>query len=183
MRCPSHERETIDRVLAGDTEAFRALVVRYQQPVLAFVGNLLRDRHHAEDVAQDVFLLAFARLGSFDAGRAAFSTWLFTIARNRCLNALSRRSPATTAHPPEPTDPHTPLAGLIRREALDQLDRALDDLPTPQRTAIVLAELVGLDQAEVARIEGVAPGTVRSRISRAKKALTESIRRAAGATE
>src|SRR5262249_16336034 len=85
----NEDLEGIRRTLAGDTEAFRLLVVRYQRPLFGFIRNLVGGTE-SEDVAQDVFLAAFANLASFDPARATFSTWLFTIARNRCLAALKK---------------------------------------------------------------------------------------------
>src|SRR5215213_6127279 len=76
--------DAIRRVLAGDVESFRRLVERYERPLLTLVRRLTPSHTDHEGVAQEVFLAAFRGLASFDRERAAFSTWLFTIARNRC---------------------------------------------------------------------------------------------------
>ena len=85
--------DAIRRVLAADVESFRRLVERYQRPLLTLIRNLTPPDTDHEGVAQEVFLAAFRSLASFDPKRSAFSTWLFTIARNRCRNELARRRP------------------------------------------------------------------------------------------
>jgi len=163
--------DAIQRVLADDVESFRRLVDRYQRPLLTLVRNLApRDADH-EGVAQEVFLAAFRSLASFDPKRSAFSTWLFTIARNRCRNELARRRPIAGVELPESVDLHSPEREASEAELFRQLDAALDDLPFDQRSAFVLAQLQGLSYEEVGRIEGVGVGTVKSRIARAREKL------------
>src|SRR5262249_44976538 len=124
----------------------------------------------AEDVTQEAFLAAFANLSGYDSSRAAFSTWLFTIARNRCMNLLKRRRPMAlneldVVADAAPTDP------IVSQEISQQLDRALAALSVEQRSAFVLAEIEELPYAEIARIEQTSLGTVKSRINRAKERL------------
>jgi RNA polymerase sigma-70 factor, ECF subfamily len=166
----SDDREAIRRVLSGDAEAFRGLVERYQGPLFALLGNLLPGAGEVEDLAQETFLAAFVHLRAFDPARSAFATWLFAIARNKCLNALKRRRPAP-GPPPEPADRRTPQAVACDAEVARRLDEGLAALPFEQRAAFVLAEVHELSLAEVGRIEGVCVGTVKSRLSRAKAKL------------
>ena len=165
------ENEVIRRVLCGDADAFRALVARYERPVLVFVGNLIRDAHRSEDIAQDVFLAAFRRLDSFDSRRSRFSTWLLTIARNLSINAMKKRVPEFHGDLPHPVGARTPYDEAVGREWMSQLDRALDDLPPPLKTVFVLAEIMDRPLEEIARIEGIKRGSVRARLSRAKQKL------------
>lgn len=164
------DHDLVRRVLAGKTDDFRVLVDRYQQSIFRFTSGMLWNHEEAYDVTQEVFLAAFANLSSYVLSRAAFSTWLFTIARNRCINALTRRRPLALDNPAAVEDV-TSADTLARQELSQQLDRALAALPVEQRTAFVLAEIEELSYAEIARIERVSLGTVKSRIHRAKQRL------------
>jgi len=165
------DQAVIAQVLAGDTDAFRALVLRYQRPLWVFVSNLLRDRDECDDAVQEVFLAAYRHLHRFDPHRSAFSTWLYTIARNRCVNIAKRRRPTISERLPEPIDERSPDLTLTEEELFRRLDAELDALPIEQKTAFVLTELQELPHEEVARIEGVKVGTVKSRLSRARAKL------------
>jgi RNA polymerase sigma-70 factor (ECF subfamily) len=174
----NEDLEVIRRILSGDTEAFRLLVVRYQRPLFGFIRNLVPGPD-GEDIAQDVFLAAFANLAFFDPARAGFSTWLFTIARNRCLAALKKRRPVLCGRLPERADNRSPEAEASAEEWFRRLDAALEQLPFEQRTTFVLAEMQGFAHEEIARIEGVSVGTVKSRLSRARDKLRSLLPRPA----
>jgi len=163
--------DAIRRVLADDVESFRSLVERYQRPLLTLVRNLTPKGTDHEGVAQEVFLAAFRCLASFDPKRSAFSTWLFSIARNRCRNELARRRPVAGVELPESVDLRSPEREASEAELFRQLDAALDALPFEQRSAFVLSQLQGLSYEDVGRIEGVGVGTVKSRIARAREKL------------
>lgn len=163
----------IARVRAGATDAFRGLVERHQTSVWTFCRNLLRHSADAEDVTQDVFLTAFRRLSSYDASRSSFGTWLLLLARSRCCNRLQRRSPQSGLDVEPWDDGSSPQHAMTDEEVWARLDRALDGLPLEQRTAFVLAEIQELPHREIAIIEEVEIGTVKSRVSRAKARLRE----------
>jgi RNA polymerase sigma-70 factor (ECF subfamily) len=168
--------QVIRRVLGGEVEAFRALVERYQGQLFGFIRGLVRRPEEAEDVAQEVFLAAFTHLRAFDPDQATFPTWLLTIARNKCLNALKKRRPIVLDELPEGADGRTPDREAAEQEWFRRLDRGLEALPPEQKTVFVLAELQGLSYEEVRRIEGVSLGTVKSRLSRAKERLRSFFR-------
>jgi RNA polymerase sigma-70 factor (ECF subfamily) len=140
------------------------------------VRHVIDDSHVCEDIAQEVFLTAYRRLGSFDPDRSEFSTWLFTIARNKSLNVLKKNRPLAMPRLPEKTSSVKPSDVLTQKEFFDELDRALQELPATQKTAFVLAELEQLSHAEIAQIEGVRIGTVKSRINRAKSKLQSALK-------
>jgi len=149
----------IDRIRAGDRAAFSALVRRFQNPLFSFLGRMGLAQGHAEEIAQEVFLRAWRHLGEFDRRRGAFSTWLFTLARNLALNELQRPanrhelagvgelSEMSCARP-------LPLAGLLREERARLLQAAVRQLPPGDRSVLALAYVAELDQAAIARIEG-----------------------------
>jgi len=161
----------IRAVLEGDTESFRLLVQRYQKPVIRMIANLINDRHICEDVAQEVFLAAYKKLPSFDPVRSSFSTWLFTIAKNKSINAMKKRKIHSVSNPLENPDFSEPADSLIRDELFVKLDQALMSLNPGHRRALVMAEFENLPYEQIAQIEGVRIGTIKSRINRAKHRL------------
>ena len=167
------ELALVEQVIRGEPQAFAAIVQRYQRPIFAFVVNMLPRSlaAEAEDIAQDVFLAAYSNLPSFDATKGALSTWLFVIARRRVLNLLHKRRPASGLDAHLLEQRVDVAAGMERWEQMAALDRALATLPDEQRAAFVLAEIQELDLSQVAQIENVPLGTVKSRLSRAKAAL------------
>lgn len=164
------DRELVGRIVAGNTEDFRLLVERHQHAIFRFTSGMLGNWEEAQDATQEVFLAAFANLAGYDSSRASFSTWLFTIARNRCINSLKKSRPLALEEPNliRGNDAADPIA---REELWGQLDRALAALSIKQRIAFVLAEIEELPYAEIARIEKTSLGTVKSRIHRAKQRL------------
>ncbi len=145
--------QVIQRVREGDVDAFRTLVKRYEGPLFRFVRNLVEHAEDSDDVAQETFLAAFAKLDSYDPDRAKFSTWLFTIARNKCLNLLKRKGPFSSDTIAESPDWRDPVHELTGDEFYRRLDAALDELPFEQKAAFVLAEFNGLPYEEIGRIE------------------------------
>lgn len=161
--------------MARDLAPFRQLVERHQAALFALVRNLGLDGHTCEDVVQEAFLRAYRHDGDFDPRRGSYRAWLYGIARNAALNVIRKKRPVPapvlpdregSTEPPKP-EPHA------------RLDEAVAALPLEQRAAFVLAEIHGLSHAEVAAIEGVAVGTVKSRTARARERLRMALRTAA----
>ena len=170
------ETDVIHHVLNGDVNSFRLLMQRYQKPVISMINNIINDQQMCEDIAQDVFFTAYKKLSSFDSARSNFSTWLFTIARNKSLNTLKKKRALFMSQLPEKADLRNPSDELGERELFDKFDSILQTLPAKQKTAFVLAEFQKLSYAEIAHIEGVRIGTIKSRINRAKRKLAKSIK-------
>ncbi len=169
------EKELIARVREGRIDEFGRLVSLYEGALFRIVGNIVPSAL-VEDVVQEAFLSAFRNLRRFDPALGAFRTWLFRIARNHALNACKKKRELPMEEPPVVVDPHTPMDDLLRREAFQQLDRALAELSFHERVIFVLAELEGLPYAEIAQIEGLRLGTVKSRLARARARLRASLR-------
>lgn len=166
----------IERVLAGDVDAFRELVEQHQPRVYGFTRNMVRHSADVEDLVQEVFVAAFRKLESFDSERSQFSTWLLTIARNLCLNHLKRSSIPTASEFNVNALTTQPPDTVVNSELHARLDAALNQLPLEQRMAFVLAEIQELPYAEIAIIEDVELGTIKSRVSRARQRLREVLR-------
>lgn len=172
------------RVKQGDTAAFTVLVEKYKQPVMNLAWRTLRDETEAEDLAQNVFVQAWKSAERYQA-TAKFSTWLFTIARNLCLNEIRRR----VRHPAESLDQtrddaeEQPLyqvvdkrstaapEEMLRGELEDKVDEALMALPENQRTALLLCRQEELSYEEIAEVLGCSLSATKSLIHRARETL------------
>ncbi len=164
------ENEIIARVQAGHAGEFGELVRRYQGSLFRIVGNLV-DHCMVEDLVQDIFLTVYARIGDFDTRRGTFRSWIYRIARNQALNARKKKREKLLDEMPDLADGRTPCQALLAKEAFACMDRALDGLKFQDRVIFVLAELEGLSYAEIADIENLALGTVKSRLFRIKNKL------------
>ena len=176
----TEEIRIIRQVLNGNTDSFELLVQKYQVPVVRMIRNITNDGHLCEDIGQEVFFAAYRKLASFDPARSSFSTWLFMIAKNKSLNALKRKRHISLAQVPEKADWQNPGDNLSQKEVVAELDKALQGLPRRQRMAFVLAEVEELPYEQIAQIEGVKIGTIKSRIHRAKKKLVAGLRSSLG---
>ena len=167
------ELQAVARAQAGDEAAFAQLVQRYGQPVLSICYASVLNPADAEDLAQEVFLAAWRSLPRF-RGDAAFSTWLFTLARNRCIDRARRARvrPQLVAE-----SEHAPAAQYVADEAPRRLATAIlasaATLSLPLRQALLLRDIQGLSYEEIAQLQDIPLGTVRSRIAAARSAVAE----------
>jgi RNA polymerase sigma-70 factor, ECF subfamily len=177
------------RVREGDTQAFEALVDKYKQPVFALIYRTLHDAAEAEDVAQHVFVQVYKSARRYRV-TARFSTWLFTIARNLCLNELRRRSrhPADSLDETAPGDEDQPLRQIqdvrsvpppdlvLRRELEQKVDEAIAALPENQRTALLLCREDELSYEAIAAVLGCSLSATKSLIHRARETLKQQLK-------
>jgi len=177
------------RVKQGDGTAFAELVEKYKQPVMNFVYRMLRDLTEAEDLAQNVFLQVHKSAQRYEVG-SRFSTWLFTIARNLCLNEIRRRSrhpadPLDAAHPEQEDQParqfedqktFSPPQSLLHGELEMKIEEALAELPENQRTAIVLCRQDELSYEDIARVLGCSISATKSLIHRGRETLKQKLK-------
>lgn len=174
------ERALVGRAAAGDAEAFRALVERYQGRVVAFLRQLCGCPEQALDLAQETFLSAYRHLGSF-RHESRFSTWLHTIAINHARSAGRRRRPVRSLDAvgadgsrimPEPAAAMPPVsAGLEHADLARRLTSALDCLDDRYREVIMLADMNDASYEEIAATLEIPIGTVRSRLHRGRLEL------------
>ncbi len=158
------EREEIEACRRGEREAFDRLVVRYQRDVYRLCYRYVNDHEDANDLAQEVFLKAWRGIGRF-RGESSFSTWLYRIAVNACLNFRALRRPATQELPETLADPV--LGALARAESDDEarlVRAAVVRLPEKQRATLILKVYHDLTHEEVAGILGSTVGTVKANL-------------------
>ena len=172
----------IKRAQRGDSDAFEELVSPYETRIFAICLRIMGNREDALDCAQDAMLRIFRALGEYRF-QAAFTTWLFRITTNVCLDALRRQKvrPSTSLDammdegfsPPDPAA--SPEEALDERESMRAVREGIAKLPADMRAALVLRDVQGLPYEEVAQILHLNLGTVKSRISRARDRLRKLV--------
>ena len=168
---------------AGDRGAFDQLVDQYKEIVYSVAYRFARDPDLAMDLAQDVFIRAYRGIRTFK-GKSSFSTWLYRIAVNTCIDYTRRRSrsidPYTVPEEvaeyadsePVGAEPAVGPDGLaLASELGEQIQRAIDALPSYHKSVFVLYEIKGLSYKEIAEVVGCSIGTVMSRLHYARKKL------------
>jgi RNA polymerase sigma-70 factor (ECF subfamily) len=181
------EAALVQRCAAGDELACAELVGEHQRMVVQLAMNLLGDRDEALDLSQEVFLRVFRTIHRF-RGQSSLRTWIYRIAVNQARNRhrfWRRRHRADQVSLDQHVAAHgefvsrgelTPDRMLAQKQLAERLQDALDRLPFDQRTAIVLREIDGLSYEEIAFSLGVAIGTVKSRLTRARQSLRAELR-------
>lgn len=188
---PDSDTELVRRTLAGEHKAFELLVIKYQRRIQRLIGRMVRDVDLIEDIAQETFIRAYKALAQF-RGDAQFYTWLYRIAVNTAKKTLVdlRRDPVLTesalrsvsdddetSRPEnEPISSETPEAALQAKEIAAAVNAAVEDLPQELRQAVTLREIEGLSYDEIAEVMSCPIGTVRSRIFRAREAISARVK-------
>ena len=183
----------VERTVAGDQKAFELLVIKYQRRIERLIGRMVRDVDLVEDIAQETFIRAYRALAQF-RGEAQFYTWLYRIAVNTAKKALGelKRDPLvvesalrggggddddeTSALENELTSAETPETVLAAKEIATAVNAAMDALPEELRQAVTLREIEGLSYEEIAEVMSCPIGTVRSRIFRAREAISAKVK-------
>lgn len=182
------DEQLAEQARGGDFHAFGQLVERYQGRVLNTCWRICGRREDAEDLAQEAFLNALEALGRFES-RSRFYTWLYRIAVNVALSHVRARRQAVTLRLRMDGDHQaaalqawrdrpgeSPSARLTARETQQRLTAGLERLDDDHRAVVVLRDIEGLDYAEIGQILGIARGTVKSRLHRARMALRDYLR-------
>jgi RNA polymerase sigma-70 factor (ECF subfamily) len=182
----------VERTVAGDQRAFELLVVKYQRRIERLIGRMVRDQDLIEDIAQETFIRAYRALAQF-RGEAQFYTWLYRIAVNTAKKALVdlKRDPLvsesalrggsddddeTSGMENELTSAETPETVLAAKEIAATVNSAMEALPEELRQAVTLREIEGLSYEEIAEVMNCPIGTVRSRIFRAREAISAKVK-------
>jgi RNA polymerase sigma-70 factor (ECF subfamily) len=182
----------VERTVAGDQKAFELLVIKYQRRIQRLIGRMVRDTDLVEDIAQETFIRAYRALAQF-RGDAQFYTWLYRIAVNTAKKALVdlKRDPVvsesalrggsddedeTSGVENELTTAETPETVLAAKEIAATVNSAMEALPDELRQAVTLREIEGLSYEEIAEVMNCPIGTVRSRIFRAREAISAKVK-------
>ena len=178
------DQTLIDHCLAGRREAFGLLVERYQNRLFHSLLHLLGSTEDAQDAAQEAFVNAFEKLGSF-RGQSQFYSWLFRIAFNTAVSSkrksrrmsvsLEARRDASGLEPSDDNPTNEPSYAMDVSDRQRLVQQALSELCEEFRTALVLKEMDGMSYEEIADVVDVPLGTVRSRIHRARLELREKL--------
>jgi RNA polymerase sigma-70 factor (ECF subfamily) len=166
--------QIIRRAQSGDREAFALLFEQYKNLVYKTAYLMLGETTEAEDALQEIFVQVYRSLSAFDPGRAAFTTWLYRVTFNYCLNYRRKKRPFTL--PLEERSPalrsEIPVAQLAEEEILQQ---AIGKLTDRQRAVVILRYFWDLPYADIAQILDIPLGTVKSRIDLAIRTLRKVI--------
>lgn len=181
----------VERAVAGDQRAFELLVIKYQRRIERLIGRMVRDVDLVEDIAQETFIRAYRALHQF-RGDAQFYTWLYRIAVNTAKRFLLKlkNDPAvfqsalqsndeddeTFQRRSEPSTDETPESVLAAKEIGQAVNAALEALPDDLKQALTLREIDGLSYEEIAEVMNCPLGTVRSRIFRAREAVSSKVK-------
>ena len=182
------DQQLVERAQRGDKQAFGLLVQKYQRKLARLLSRFIRDPAEVEDVAQEAFIKAYRALPAF-RGDSAFYTWLYRIGINTAKNylmALGRRAPTSTEVDAEEAegfdageqlrDINTPESVLLSKEIAQTVNATIEKLPEELRTAIQMREIEGMSYEDIAKAMDCPIGTVRSRIFRAREAVSEQLR-------
>lgn len=174
---PRADHDLVARLRAGDAAAAAVIVDHYAPRLHAMLLHLCQgDAEQAAEFTQEAFARAWERLDQF-AGESSFYTWLYRLARNRAIDLLAKRRPRAMAleHTSGTSSEATPSQATARAELVAAVQAALQRLPVDMREIILLRDFDQLDYEAIAAALGIAVGTVKSRLSRARAALRETL--------
>lgn len=190
LDAPDADWPLVERTIAGDQRAYGLLVLKYQRRIQRLVGRMVRDVDLVEDITQETFIRAYRALHQF-RGDAQFYTWLYRIAVNTAKKSLLElkrdrtisesffardEEDETSFRQNEPSSEETPETVLAAKEIAGVVNAAMEALPDELRQAVVLREIEGLSYEEISLSMACPIGTVRSRIFRAREAISAKLK-------
>lgn len=178
----------IERAVKGDQKAYAEILREYRGPIYSLIYRMVRNREEAEDLVQEAFVKAFSSLSSFNANYA-FSTWLYKIAINNCIDYLRRKKLKTYSMDKPirsqdgelsrefPDVSMSPDRALLAKERSTLIEHAIDDLPEKYRIVIILRHSEERSYEEIADLLSIPLGTVKARIFRAREMLKKKLKK------
>jgi RNA polymerase sigma-70 factor (ECF subfamily) len=179
----AQDDELVARCLKGDLSAFEAIYSRHSSSLFNLAYRMVGNVNDAEDLLQEIFLLAYNKLPGYQ-GQAALGTWLYRVATNRCLDFLRSRAARNQAVTESLDAKDRSLSGAPVESTPERLDieRSVDKLPDSYRAAFLLYDVEGFEHKEVAEILGVAEGTSKSLVHKARLKIREHLGQIRGGT-
>ena len=172
------DSELLDRLATGDEAAFRTLVERHIDRAYAIALRIIGNAADAEDVVQDTMLKIWSHRGRWQHGRAKFSTWLYRVVSNRCIDLRRKPRSEDVDAVPEMADPQPDASAMIERnEVRDLLEGAMQRLPEQQRLAVILSYHENMSNGEIAEVMDSTVAAVESLLKRGRQQLRELLRR------
>ena len=178
-----NERDMIERASRGDAAAFNRLMEQHERRMYAVALRMCGNREDAQDCLQEAMLRVYRAIGGFK-GQSSFSTWVYRITMNTCLDELRRKKNRQSTSldslldmgwsPSD--DTNAPEKQAMRSELRRNLNRAIQELPEEMRSAVVLREIQGFSYEEIAHMLEINVGTIKSRISRGREKLREKMK-------
>ena len=168
-------------IALGQEEAFQALIERHIDRGYAVAYRILQNASDAEDVLQDAFLQVWSRRESWKPGKAKFSTWLFRVVTNRCIDQLRRKKTSSIDVLPELSDDNSNQSHILEmQQAIELLEDAMAELPEQQRIAIVFSYHENLSNGEIAEILETSVSAVESLLKRGRQKLRKILKNHSG---
>ncbi|WP_256805884.1 RNA polymerase sigma factor [Bradyrhizobium sp. Bra64] len=172
------DSELLDRLAAGDEAAFRALVERHIDRAYAIALRIVGNAADAEDVVQDTMLKIWSHRGRWQHGRAKFSTWLYRVISNRCIDLRRKPRNENVETVPEVADGQPGAVEIIERNELNgMLELAMQRLPEQQRIAVILSYHESMSNGEIAQVMGTTVAAVESLLKRGRQQLRQLLRK------
>lgn len=181
------EKNLVEQAKQGNIQAFETLILTYEKMVYNIAFRMLQHSEDARDISQEVFLKAYRSLANFD-GKSKFSTWLYRIAVNTCIDEIRKQKGRLTYSLEEELEStegsyqkqfadagQTPEDSLLHLEMQKEVVDALNTLSEEHRTVVVLRDIQGFSYEEIAKMTNTTLGTVKSRIARARSQLKNTI--------
>ncbi|WP_426441513.1 RNA polymerase sigma factor [Bradyrhizobium genosp. P] len=172
------DKDLLDRLAAGDEVAFRLLVERHVDRAYAIALRIVGNAADAEDVVQDTMLKVWTHRGRWQHGRAKFSTWLYRVVSNRCIDLCRKPRTENVDTVPEVADTQLDASSLIERNEIGNLlEVAMQRLPEQQRVAVILSYHESMSNGEIAEVMDTTVAAVESLLKRGRQQLREMLRR------
>ena len=177
------EKKLIERAYGGDPSAFNRLMAQHENRMYAVALRMCANREDAQDCLQEAMLRVYRAIGSFK-GQSTFSTWVYRITMNTCLDELRRKKNRQNTSLDNlvdmgwsPTDGGAgPEKQALMREMREKMHGAIHELPDDMRAAVVLRDIQGFSYDEIAQMLEINVGTIKSRISRGREKLREKLK-------